>query len=359
MSAASVRARIVRFAEHPYLLDMAGEPMVLAPASYVSPDASGVARYLALALPALQEALAPLQRLALKGMRVPLFLGLPPSRPGLPRSLPETLCAELGRRGGPWIHPERIQVFQAGHSAGLLALKEARQWLLRREGPLCLVGGVDSYLEPETLEWLDGRGQLKSNTSRWGFVPGEAAGFCLLASPEEVKSCGLEPLAQILSVATAIEQSRAVPGVVCMGVGLTRAMREALEALPDSERVEQVICDLNGERYRTDEYGFTVVRLQERFVDATEAWTPADCWGDVGAASGPLFLGLAVASSQRGYARGARVLAWTSSEQGERSSALLELPDRPESKSNHRYNGGPPEGSRGLVPGGAMGRTGR
>jgi len=84
-----------------------------------------------------------------------------------------------------------------------------------------------------------------------------------------------------------------------------------------------VLCDQNGEAYRADEYGFSLTRTHRFFVDGSDFTAPADCWGDVGAASGPLFLMLAAAAAQKGYARGRWTLAWTSAEGGERSAALV------------------------------------
>src|SRR5436853_7542086 len=93
---------------------------------------------------------------------------------------------------------------------------------------------------------------------------------------------------------------------------------------PD-ERVNGQICDLNGQRYRNEEFTFTLTRTQPLLVKAHDFATPADCWGDVGAASGPLFAMLAIASGLRGYASGPRVLLWAGAEAGQRAAALLHL----------------------------------
>jgi 3-oxoacyl-[acyl-carrier-protein] synthase-1 len=90
-----------------------------------------------------------------------------------------------------------------------------------------------------------------------------------------------------------------------------------------------MICDQNGEAYRADELAFMLVRLSERFTDGSDFEAPADCWGDVGAASGPLFVVLAAAAAERGYARGPHYVLWTSSESGERGAALLQLHVKP------------------------------
>jgi 3-oxoacyl-[acyl-carrier-protein] synthase-1 len=317
-SAASVRARINRFAEHPVFVDRAGTPMVTA-ATPIPGEVTGVERYLTLLTPALEEVLAPVATEAL-----PLVLGIPAPRPGRPEQIADVIPERL-RRSVQDGRLARIELVQTGHSAGLMALEAACQRVADGQTGLCLVGGVDTYLEADTLEWLDGTEQLKSGRSRWGFIPGEAAAFCLVASPRAAARLRLPVLAHVLSTATELEPNRIRTDTVCVGQGLTRALRRVLEKLEREVRVEQVIGDLNGERYRTDEYGFTVARLGQRFVDATAIRTPADCWGDVGAASGPLFVALAVSAALRRYAPGPRALVWTSAEGGERGAALLDL----------------------------------
>jgi len=53
--------------------------------------------------------------------------------------------------------------------------------------------------------------------------------------------------------------------------------------------------------------------------------TPADCWGDVGAASGPLFVMLAVVAGLKGYANGPHMMIFTAAETGERTAALIRI----------------------------------
>ena len=76
-------------------------------------------------------------------------------------------------------------------------------------------------------------------------------------------------------------------------------------------------------RSRADEYGFTVLRTREYLRAAGEFNSPADCWGDVGAASGPLHVALAAIAHHKRYARGPLSMAWGSSESGARGAALI------------------------------------
>ncbi|WP_181790921.1 beta-ketoacyl synthase N-terminal-like domain-containing protein [Myxococcus llanfairpwllgwyngyllgogerychwyrndrobwllllantysiliogogogochensis] len=236
------------------------------------------------------------------------------------------MMRELPRRLSSPRSIQRVEAFTQGHAAGLMALEKAHASICRGEVEWCVAGGVESWLEAETLEWLDAREQLKSSIHRWGFIPGEGAAFCLLASGRALRRAKLTAQVDVLSATSVKDVHGAGLDSVCVGEALTQALRTILQVLPPEVRVDQVACDLNGQRHRTDEYGFTVARLGARFRDATDVWTPADCWGDVGAASGPLLVNLVAASGQRRWAKGPRAVVWARSEGAERSAALLQLP---------------------------------
>jgi 3-oxoacyl-[acyl-carrier-protein] synthase-1 len=323
-SAAAVGAAIARIGEHPFAVDRGGEPMMVARASYLAEELRGFNRLVELGLPAALEAMSqsPASRTA-----IPLVLGLPGERPGLGASEREAIGRRFaGLKEGGWMISS-VETVGGGHSAGLMAVEQGCRRLKDGVGEFCLVGGVDSYLEPETLEWLDFEGRLHSISNSWGFIPGEAAGFCLLASAAAAEREGFDRLGRIRAAATALEPHPQGSGGVCTGEGLARAFRTALEPLGDSgRRVDRIICDMNGERYRADEYGFAATRTGERFVDISDFIAPADCWGDVGAASGPLFIALAVAAAS-GAAVDSHTLVWTSAESGERSAVLVQHTD--------------------------------
>jgi 3-oxoacyl-[acyl-carrier-protein] synthase-1 len=189
---------------------------------------------------------------------------------------------------------------------------------------VCLVGGVDSYFHPDTMEWLDANRQLAGSVSRSGFVPGEGAGFCLLMSDHTRTRLGLRALGKIVRVGLGRETKLIKTSEICLGLGLTAAVRDAVSGLnPPAETVNDVICDMNSERYRGEEWGFVCLRLPLYFDNPTGYLSPADCWGDMGAASASLFAMLACEAAARGYATGPRTLLWASSEGGSRGAALL------------------------------------
>lgn len=326
-SAAAVRAGISGFTQHPYMIDTAGEPMRAAIAPWLDIGVQGVDRFEALLFPAIEEALAQMPGAPAAASRWAVALALPSPRPGLPERLAGELQGRLARRfkgvfGG-------AAAFEAGHAAGLIGVQAAVGKLGQGALDACLVAGVDSWLEPETLEWLESSDQLHGAgplNNAWGFIPGEAAAALLLMREDFARASGLQPLASVLGVGTAREPKRMKTETVCIGEGLTEAFRGALAALPADARVTDVYCDMNGEPYRADEFGFTALRTKEHFESASDFVAPADCFGDVSAAGGPLHLMLACVAGHKGYANGPLAFAWASAEMGERAAALVATP---------------------------------
>jgi len=138
------------------------------------------------------------------------------------------------------------------------------------------------------------------------------------------KRLGLSALARVLAVAIGRETKLIKTPGICLGEGLTATVQDVMSGLHlPSETINAVICDINGERYRGEEWGFVCLQLSQYFDDPTAYLSPADCWGDMGAASGPLFAMLACQAAARGYANGPRTLLWASSEGGLRGAAVL------------------------------------
>jgi 3-oxoacyl-[acyl-carrier-protein] synthase I len=328
-SAAAVRAGISGFNQHPFMIDGAGEPMRAAFAPWLDIDLTGPERFETLVFPAIDQALTPLADRATRTPRLAVSLALPLSRPGLPSSLGPALSSGITRRYGGMF--AAVAQVPKGHAAGIVGLDAALIKLKDGTCDACIVAGVDSYLEPETLEWLEANDQLHGAgplNNAWGFIPGEAAGAVLLMGDEAMNQLGCEPLAELVSIGHGLEHNRIKTETVCIGEGLTQAFQNALMALPSQAKVTDIYCDMNGEPYRADEFGFATVRTASGFVEAGDFEAPADCWGDVGAASGPLFVSLAAVAHEKGYAKGSITMAWASSESGERSAALLQFESR-------------------------------
>jgi 3-oxoacyl-[acyl-carrier-protein] synthase-1 len=322
-SAAAVRGSISGLGLHPFFVDQEDEPVSFAADPAIAPDIPIAERMLRMVQSVTGEALghAP--------STVPIdvdccWLALPEPRSGLAPNLHEWLGA--GQADGLRLPNESVRTLSRGHAGGLMALQSAARTLSRGEATTALVIGVDSYHDRRTIQSLDLRRRLMSERNRSGFPPGEAAGACLLVRGEVAARHRLPVLARIRSAATATEPHPLRSTEPCLGEGLTAVLRSVIGSLKvPYELITASFCDLNGERYRSEEYVYALLRSQEGFVDAHDYISPADCWGDVGAASGPLFAALAIVSSVRGYAKGNVPMLWAGSDSGYRSAVVLGL----------------------------------
>lgn len=324
-SAAAVRAGVSGHSQHPFMIDTDGERLKVTPAPWLDFGVSGVERFEALLYPAIDQALE-LRSVRAPDMRTALALALPSQRPGLAPDLSARLIAGVQSRYRNMFTATAL--FPNGHAAGLLALDVVTRKFAHGAFDACILAGVDSYLAPETLEWLEACDQLHGAgrlNNAWGFIPGEAAGAVLLVRHAVADQFHGLLLAQVLGVGTATESKRIKTETVCTGEGLTQAFRGALQSLTGAEIVSDVYCDMNGEPYRADEYGFTCLRTKEYFKSASDFVAPADCWGDVSAAGVPLHIALAAIAGNKGYANGATAFLWASSEEGARGAAVLRV----------------------------------
>lgn len=326
-AAAAVRCGISAGAEHSHMLDRHGEPMVVACAPWLDESTALEDRVATLAVDAAREAIHPIAS-RFDSLRRHLHVHIALSAENLadPRqrlrvldrfAIATGLAAETARSAP-------IDCVVDGHAGGLLALERAARQLARGDAELCLVGAADSWIGVDRLEDLDYSGRLHSVNERWGFTPGEGAGFCLVTTGAVARRLALTPLAELLGVASGHETNVLGSETVCTGDGLTAAFRSVLDRQP---RVGHSYNDLNGETYRAEEYGFTICRTADSFESADRFTAPADCWGDMGAASGMLMVTMPIAAWARGYDEGAVQLAWSSSATSPlRAAALLRQP---------------------------------
>jgi 3-oxoacyl-[acyl-carrier-protein] synthase-1 len=326
--AASVRAGISRV-QRVQMPELGGKSdSFVAWHKLLDPDEwRGATRMALLGVTALTEVIGKLAPAAHLNIEVPVLVGLPEERPGWKAADASQVVAALGAVGAGGLRL-RVEPRLAGHAAALEALQEAVSRVSRAERcPLVLVGGVDSYHEIETLAWLRESNQWLEEGSRTGFAPGEAAAFVALMAAPVARQLGLTPAATVRAVASARETKLINTDALNLGEGLTAAVSKVLAPLDGTrEMVENTHCDINGDRYRSEEWGFVALRLGAAFLDATAYHTPVRSCGDVGAATGALNLVMSAQAWRRRYSSGPRTLVWGSSDGGLRTAVLLEEP---------------------------------
>lgn len=316
---AAIRAGISRLSEFSFTT-LEGEPFVLASAPEI-PDAMPARERMAtLARGALLDCLGDFTKDTLPPTR--LWLILPEPRPGFTQEDEAWVRRAIASEAASLGLMLEAKMHGRGH-AGLMQCLDAIDF---EAEPTCahLLLATDSYLEDETLVWLERERMLKLATTRTGFVPGEAASCILLGSRVLRTHRGFHSLARIRGFGVAFEKEGRDSDAGSLGVALSHAVRSSTAglALPD-EAADTVYCDLNGERYRTEEWAFTTMNAHA-FMQTLQYETFCDCIGDVGAAFPGVALAACQASFERGYARGPRALIVAGSLSGTRGAVFIE-----------------------------------
>lgn len=324
---AAVRAGVSVVEPHPFIPDVHGRLLNVARAHWLPPSLLGARRFVLLAKNAAKEALAPCGRLLDDGAPVEVHVGLPEPRPGRPDGLEDAIARALVRDVPFGSRLGATTSIALGHAAGLVAITRAAERIASGEAEVCLAGGVDTYLEPETLDHLEATGRLRTEGRPWGFTPGEGAAFCVLASrawAAKARATMGASSSKIALFSAGIEEEPILRGgpEPCLGRGLSAALDAALTPLrARGQRVSRCITDLNGDPYRADEAGFAITRNADAIAPFFRLLAPAQCWGDVGAASGALFAALVFREAARGSPPA--TLLWASSESGTRVAAVV------------------------------------
>lgn len=329
-SCASVRAGINRFAEWPFMdsaTDPDGGPVLGAAVTPELGSGSWVDKFFELATQPFLEALwsADLGELVTqeKPPRWGVCLGVPhDSRPGVSEEDAKLFQEAAADRDLFPVRPAKFDLFPNGHAAGLLALDQAAKSVAQGEIDFAVIGGVDSLLHGQCVHWLQRERKLLNKQNPAGLIPGEAAAFIVVESERHARARSAKVLARLTAVQLGKES--VPPGKPSSAEALTQVVRALLAALPaDQRNVLRIVIDLNGERWRFFEWSMADGRSPPPAPTFRQLWHPADCLGDVGAATGPALLAIAARAFERGYAVGDVLPVITSSESGERAAVAV------------------------------------
>jgi 3-oxoacyl-[acyl-carrier-protein] synthase-1 len=292
LASCALRAMLPLNTFHPYCVDQTGNRIKVS--WFHDPTTFGIDRWLELARGALVDLYAQLPDplpAALREGAGSLWLALPDAaRPGVPAQLADSIVASLPKEP---LNFGSYRSSQGGHATAVDLIQEIVQ---AKPSPssFAVVLAVDSWLPPDSLQWLDAQGLLQgagrpANREVWrspyGRIPSEGAAAVLLGGSDS----GWCP---ILGVGIADELILRTDTRPCTGQGLTQAAQQALKGLAPEQRIRRVVVDLNGEPYRADQFGFTALRVASHLADGWKQQTPALVTGDVGCATALVHIAL-------------------------------------------------------------------
>jgi 3-oxoacyl-[acyl-carrier-protein] synthase-1 len=329
-TAASVRAGTARFCPID-ARDKQFDPFTIAevPPDALPPlaeaaDVTGLTarerRLLRLATMPLREAASPLVGLSEKPG---LCLALPETETAIPLDR-QAFAGRLDRQVPGLFNPASVDASHVGRAGGLIAVGQA-VLTIHGGADFMLAGGVDTYCDLYVLATLDRDERIKSDANRDGFIPGEGAAFLLLASARAAAARGLPALARLSPAALGFEPGHLESSEPYRGDGLAAALGQLVSGGMVESPVGEIYSSINGESHWSKEWGVGYLRNRAAFSPEYRMQHPAESFGDVGAACGPLMVGLA-ALGMRGRYRQSPALVYGSSDRGPRAAVVVSTP---------------------------------
>jgi len=274
-------------------------------------------RMLRLATMPLRECLAPLARAGVGGLS--LCLALPETDTPSPLD-PKAFLHRLASQVANAFVPDRSDASHVGRAGGVAAVGQGVLAIHAGTADFIIAGGIDSYRDPYVLGTLELEQRVKSETSFDGFVPGEGAAFVLLARGDAAATRGLPILATVSPVALGFERGHLYSEEPYRGDGLAATLAQLIS--PSGAPFGDVYSSMNGESHWAKEWGVGYIRNRAKVEDGYTMHHPADCFGDTGAACGPLLTGLAALGHRNG-SRSPAALVYGSSDRGARAAIAV------------------------------------
>lgn len=281
----------------------------------------GTGKLAELAAPAIHECMC--AAAPTRPEKIPLLIGLSPDdRPYRFANLDAEILAELEDRLEFPLHHESKVVAKDRVSA-LVAISEAERLIAAGVSEFCVVAAVDSLVQQELVKHYLAERRLLTPLNSNGFSPGEAGGALLVGK----SFSDHKPELRVLGIGMGWEPANIESHAPLRGEGLTSAISEALTTAGLSmQDIDYRITDLNGEHYRFKEMTLAAMRFPTKPKPKLfDLWHPIEYIGDVGAAIGPIVLGLAIDASRKDYGIGPTVLCTFGNDDGTRAAAIAKF----------------------------------
>lgn len=221
---------------------------------------------------------------------VPMVLAMPEQQGDIEGLVP--FIPTLESNCQPWISADMTRSIYSGRAAGIEAIDFAFKYFYDLPHDFMLIGGSDSYQDEERLAPLTKTERLLVKNCPDGFAPGEAAGFLLLTNNPELALARDGHIIALHPPGLAEEPGHLSSEEPYRGEGLDAAFKQALNNHQPSS-IHSIYSSMNGENHWAKEYGVAYLRNKEFFKDPVRIEHPADCYGDLGAATSPVLIALA------------------------------------------------------------------
>ena len=213
-------------------------------------------------------------------------------------------------------------------ASGDLGLYEA---IMASMGPIasgrfdrCIVVCVDSLLDEETLDWLEGQARLKGPDRPSGLSPGEAGAVLVIEARSSAMARGVAEQVAVTGIAFEAAAPDVADSADGRGRRLASAMRTAMtQAGVDRPFGGDIVSDLNGEEWKAIELSLARLHLGDAIADEVQWTLPCVSVGDAGCATAAVVTAYASWRLLRRLAAGAQTLVVGIGRHGEASAICL------------------------------------
>lgn len=318
-------AGTVRFFETD-VVDTAGEPVRASLLPLMKPELTRTERMTLLAVTAFQEVMKDMTSLGIQ--RLPLLLALPEPGSGSPFELRALLRVLTDAAGPVRLETSEEVAFSEGRAGFFHALAEASLLLRSRQEPWVLVGGVDSLCDRDSLTHHARTYRSLGPNTRDGILPGEGAGFFLLASPVPRGQRAGAAQGCIVACSLSREPNAFLQRRPNLAEGLTETFRQLRQhPAAGTRRVDHLMSCQTGETFWTQEFSCAYLRNAQLMPEPLTMSVVAESLGDVGAAAGAIQLGSALyrlKKLEQAHGTTARVLIYGCADAGQTGACIIE-----------------------------------
>jgi len=245
-------------------------------------------------------------------------------RPGLDNRAERILSKKISQALDIEDLTPRCKIFNFGHASAFFAIRAAIQDLSDGRFQGAIVCAVDTYLDRVTLDWLNEMHWLKTDENSDGFIPGEGAACVVLKQTDNDPNHDKSNQLTFGGVQTAIEENSIYEKTACKGDALIESISGTMKKLDAiGGKIDTVVCDLNGQRYRSLEWGVSIHRAFQGHPIPPNIVATATCIGNTGAASGLINICFGIKALQKKYIHSKEILVWGGSDDGQRGSLFI------------------------------------
>ena len=226
-----------------------------------------------------------------QNVKLPLFIAGPEQLFEGDQPINGVFLQNLAKQTGVNLDLAMSRIISTGRAGGLAAVNLAFRFFASGEESFAIVAGVDTFYDGAVVQTLQKDERLLAGGNMDGFIPGEGAAFILLCKHKVPLHKNTDKIVCLYEAGLGNEPGHRASKEPYRGDGLASTVATAL-ANAKTAKIKTLYSSMNGEHFFAKEHGVAMIRNSEFLEEHIKIEHPADCFGDLGAAFGPVAVGI-------------------------------------------------------------------